>query len=48
VGPGKIERYFDMSTIQMPFDDALRAVGSSIDGLETTAALLLARAHRST
>jgi ADP-ribose pyrophosphatase len=40
-----IERYFDMSTVQMPFDEALRAVGSSIDGLETAAALLMARTH---
>lgn len=40
----EIERYFDMSTVEMPFEEAVREIGSSIDGLETAGALLLARA----
>jgi 8-oxo-dGTP pyrophosphatase MutT (NUDIX family) len=39
----EIERYFDMSTIELSFDEAIREVGGSVDGLETVAALLLAR-----
>jgi ADP-ribose pyrophosphatase len=42
-GDTEIEKYFDMDTVKMPFDEALRAVGSSIHGLETAGALLLAR-----
>lgn len=39
----EIERYFDMSIIELAFDEAIREVGDTVDGLETVAALLLAR-----
>jgi 8-oxo-dGTP pyrophosphatase MutT (NUDIX family) len=41
----EIEKYFDMSVIEMPFTAALAEVGQAIKGLETTAALLRARDH---
>ena len=42
-GDTEIERYFDMSVVELSVDDALRAIGSLITGLETAGALLLAR-----
>lgn len=42
-GDTEIEKYFDMSTVRMPFDEAISNVGSNIDGLETVGALLLAQ-----
>jgi ADP-ribose pyrophosphatase len=39
----EIERYFDMSVIELSFDEAVREVGGTVDGLETVAALFLAR-----
>lgn len=44
-GDTEIEKYFDMDTVKMSFQDALHAVGSSIQGLETAGALLLAQRH---
>jgi ADP-ribose diphosphatase len=43
-GDTEIERYFDMSIVEMPFEEALVSVGSAITGLETAGALLLANA----
>ncbi|WP_203907310.1 NUDIX domain-containing protein [Rhizocola hellebori] len=42
-GDTEIEKYFDMSTVHMPFSEALAQIGKQIDGLETAGALLLAR-----
>jgi ADP-ribose pyrophosphatase len=41
-GDTEIERYFDMSVVEMPLDEAVTKVGSTITGLETAGALLLA------
>lgn len=41
----EIEKYFDMSTVEMPFDDALASVGHTIHGIETAGALMLARQY---
>lgn len=41
----EIERYFDMSTIEMALDEAVASIGSRITGVETAGALLMARAH---
>lgn len=42
-GDTEIEKYFDMSTVHMPFDEAISEIGGRIDGLETVGALLLAQ-----
>lgn len=42
-GDTEIEKYFDMSIVEMPFEQALTAIGRTIHGLETAGALLLAR-----
>lgn len=47
-GDTEIEKYFDMSTVEMPFDEAIGAMGKTIHGLETLGALLLARQHLTT
>lgn len=39
----EIEKYFDMSVIEMPFSDALDAIGDTINSMETVGALMLAR-----
>lgn len=44
-GDTEIEKYFDMSTVEMPFADALMEVGRTIHGIETAGALLLASKH---
>ncbi len=41
----EIEQYFDMSVVEMPFDQAIAEAGRSIHGLETIGALLLAQRH---
>lgn len=41
----EIEKYFDMSTVEMPFEDALASIGHTIHGIETAGALMLARQH---
>jgi ADP-ribose pyrophosphatase len=41
----EIEKYFDMSVVEMPFNDALEEIGSSINGIEAVGALMLARAR---
>lgn len=47
VGPAHldnvIEKYFDMSVVEMPLDKAYEAIGGEIDGMETVGALMLAR-----
>jgi ADP-ribose pyrophosphatase len=43
----EIERYFDMSTVEIPFDEAIAAIGTRITGAETAAALLMARPYLS-
>lgn len=42
-GDTEIEKYFDMSVVEMSFSQAIAAVGHSLHGLETAGALLLAR-----
>jgi ADP-ribose pyrophosphatase len=44
-GDAVIEKYFDMSVIEIPVDEAYDAIGSLISGIETVGALLLAREH---
>lgn len=43
VGDTEIEKYFDMSIVEMPLGQALNAVGCTIHGIETAGALMLAR-----
>lgn len=47
VGPAHldnvIEKYFDMSVVEMPLRKAFDAIGGEIDGMETVGALMLAR-----
>jgi ADP-ribose pyrophosphatase len=42
----EIERYFDMSVVEMTLDEAVDSIGVAIQGIETTAALLLAKRSR--
>jgi 8-oxo-dGTP pyrophosphatase MutT (NUDIX family) len=44
-GDTEIEKYFDMSTVEMRFEDALAEIGRTIHGIETAGALMLARQH---
>jgi ADP-ribose pyrophosphatase len=44
-GDTEIEKYFDMSVVEMPFAQALEAVGGVIHGIETAGALMLAAQH---
>ena len=44
-GDTVIEKYFDMSVIEIPLSQALDAIGSTINGIETAGALMLARKH---
>lgn len=39
----EIEKYFDMSVIEMPLSVAYKSIGGAISGMETVAALMLAR-----
>ncbi|MGH3929899.1 MAG: NUDIX hydrolase [Pseudonocardiaceae bacterium] len=41
-GDTEIEKYFDMSIVEMPLDRVLNAVGRTIHGIETAGALMLA------
>lgn len=43
VGDTEIEKYFDMSIVEMSLDQALSTVGHTIHGIETAGALMLAR-----
>lgn len=45
VGDTVIEKYFDMSVVDIPVNEAYDAIGSLISGIETVGALLLAREH---
>lgn len=40
-----IEKYFDMSVVEVPVAEALDAIGALINGVETAAALMLAREY---
>jgi hypothetical protein len=42
-GYTEIEKYFDMSVVLIPVDEALRAVGDTITSMETVGALMAAR-----
>lgn len=45
VGDTVIERYFDMSVIEMPLREAFDSIGKLINGIETVGALMLAREY---
>jgi ADP-ribose pyrophosphatase len=40
----EIEKYFDMSVVELPLAAALDSIGNTITGMETAGALMLARA----
>jgi hypothetical protein len=42
-GDTEIEKYFDMSVVLIPVDEAVRAVGTAIIIMETVGALMAAR-----
>jgi ADP-ribose pyrophosphatase len=42
-GDTEIEKYFDMSVVVMPFEQALAALGTSITSMETVGALMASR-----
>jgi ADP-ribose pyrophosphatase len=42
-GDTEIEKYFDMSVVLIPADDALRGIGTTITSMETVGALMSAR-----
>jgi hypothetical protein len=44
-GDTVIEKYFDMSVMEVPLSAAFDAIGSLINGIETVGALMLAREH---
>jgi ADP-ribose pyrophosphatase len=44
-GDTEIEKYFDMSVVLMPVEQALNGIGSTITGMETVGALMAARAE---
>ena len=44
-GDTEIEKYFDMSVVLIPVEEALRAVGATITSMETVGALMAARSE---
>jgi ADP-ribose pyrophosphatase len=44
-GDTEIEKYFDMSIVLMPIEQALSGIGSIITGMETVGALMAARSE---
>jgi ADP-ribose pyrophosphatase len=44
-GDTEIEKYFDMSVVLMPVEQALNGIGSTITGMETVGALMAARSE---
>ena len=44
-GDAEIEKYFDMSVVLIPVEEALRAVGATITSMETVGALMAARSE---
>jgi hypothetical protein len=38
-----IEKYFDMSVIEVPFSQAFDSIGGTINGIETIGGLMLAQ-----
>lgn len=42
-GDTEIEKYFDMSVVLLPVDDALRGIGTAITSMETVGALMAAQ-----
>lgn len=45
VGDTVIEKYFDMSVIEIPFSQAFDSIGGTINGIETVGGLMLAHKH---
>ena len=45
LGDTEIEKYFDMSVVEMPLAEVFASIGHTINGLETVGALLLARQY---
>jgi len=45
LGDNVIEKYFDMSVLELPIADAFAAIGDEISGMETVGALMLARQY---
>jgi ADP-ribose pyrophosphatase len=44
-GDTVIEKYFDMTVVEMPLQEAFSEIGKSISGIETAGALMLAREY---
>ena len=44
-GDTEIEKYFDMSVVLIPAEDALRGIGTTITSMETIGALMAARSE---
>jgi len=44
-GDTEIEKYFDMSVVLMPVEQALSGIGTTITGMETVGALMAARSE---
>lgn len=44
-GDTEIEKYFDMSIVELPLAEAMAEIGRSIHGIETAGALMLAQKH---
>ena len=44
-GDTEIEKYFDMSIVELPLAEAMTEIGRSIHGIETAGALMLAQQH---
>jgi len=44
-GDAVIEKYFDMSVVEMPLTEAFDSIGKTINGIETAGALMLAREY---
>ena len=44
-GDTEIEKYFDMSVVLLPVEEALRGIGSTITSMETVGALMTARSE---
>jgi ADP-ribose pyrophosphatase len=44
-GDTLIEKYFDMSVVELPLSEAFESIGKTINGIETVGALMLMRDH---
>jgi hypothetical protein len=45
-GDTEIEKYFDMTVVLIPADEALREIGSRITSMETIGAMIAARTEQ--